>query len=182
MAAFGDLGDTRRAVEERYGDPSKDRKTRTAKVPGVELIEFNMGFISDSGKYVRVWLKDERSVMESHIARSGFAENEINALIDRNIKKPDWRRVPVGKEMVGQRNQIWIRKDGSIAAFLIRSPNPGLTGLGWLTTSFTVGQVDVLKAEVNQGEWVGDANVTRVLWSILEDVLNSEARASAVAP
>jgi hypothetical protein len=171
LVAFADLDETKKAVETRYTDQDKEQRSEAAVPPASEMIEFNLAFVSKSGKYARVWFKDDRSVMESHIASRGLADYEIDSLRDRNVGKSEWLPVPLGRQLVNQRNQIWLRKDRLVAAFLVRNPSPGATRLNWLATSFTVGYIDVLKAQINQGELVGDAAVTRQLWKKLEEFL-----------
>jgi hypothetical protein len=140
----------------------------------IQMIEFNLAFASDSGKYARVWLKDGKSVMESHLAKRGLAQYEVDSLKHRNMGKSEWISVPVGNDPSLNNNRIWLRKDHQMAAFLVKTPSPGPTGVNWLVTSFTVGYLEVLKAEINRTESVGDVGITRRLWKKLEEFLGPE--------
>src|SRR5512132_1152751 len=66
--ARADLDETKKAIETRYTERNKETRSEAAVTPAAEMVEFNLAYVSNSGKYARVWFKDGQSVMESHIA------------------------------------------------------------------------------------------------------------------
>jgi hypothetical protein len=170
-AVFADLDQTKMAVAAQYTEQNKEQRSQRAIAPASEMIEFNLAFADKSGKLARVWFKDDKSVMESRSARRGLADYEITSLQDRNVGTSNWLSIPVGQDLAHKNHKIWLRKDRLVAAFLVRKPSPGPTRIYWRATSFTVGYLDVLKVQINEGDQVGDPVITRQLWKILEDYL-----------